>query len=280
MSNDDVKKRIKNEGFPLQRFCAKKLQNLGWTVEEEYPVEQSTPVEPNPYSHKETIRDVKRTSGDIRAIFPKPVKEYAVCICISCKRQLKIDWVFMKAMFREDVHIITKILKDSPYGYNSYVFKLEDKWDVDFPLCNIPTNLQKPNQDLPREQDKIIQTCNNLYLETLQTMEDYETSLIKNDLPYKQIIFIPIIVTAAKIHVYDIDEKDFDIEDEEAIKVEKVPYLLYQHSLPRSLHRYLFDEKNNDNEIIHKQFNLFVVEYQNFESFIQALMKKFESIAM
>ena len=80
LSEEEVKNKIMKEGYPLQRFCAKKLQSLGWTVNEEYPVEQTIPISWNPYGGIEGQLKSVRTSGDIRAIYQKPAKGFAVCI--------------------------------------------------------------------------------------------------------------------------------------------------------------------------------------------------------
>jgi len=277
MIEDEVKKRILQEGYPLQRFCAKKLQNLGWTVSEEYPVEQILPISNNPYGGIEGDFKQIRTSGDIRAIHPNVTKGFAICVCISCKRQLKIDWSFMKAMFSESSHtLITNVKTEN--NVIDYIFDLQDKLDDPFPLCNIPTNLNHRKEDVPREEDKIVKTSENLFLETLQSVED-DVSWLRYDAPYKQIIYIPVIVTAAKIHAYDIDEKKFDISNTDSIDIQEVNFLMYQHHLPRSMHK-VSGRVTPQEYITSDKFNIFVVNYQHFEDFIKKLMKKFEDHPM
>ncbi len=271
MSDEEVKKKIMNEGYPLQRFCGKKLQSLGWNVHEEYPVEQLVPVGKNPYSLPHEGKKI-RTSGDLSAKYVNTAKQYAICVCISCKRQHKINWSFMQAMFTENVHHLIRLRKDEDY-VRDYVFSLEDRLDDTYPLCNIPTNLFQ-REDLPREEDKIVQTSENLYLETLQTIEnDYDW--LGGQAPYRQIFYVPVIVTAAKIHAYDVDETKFEIDKTDSIDIKEVNYLMYQHHLPRSMHRYLEIAETGNVSTLEK-FNLFVVNYQHFEDFIKSLMKKFE----
>jgi len=274
--SEDVKKRIMGEGFPLQRFCAKKLQKLGWSVDEEYPVEQVVPPLGHPYYFMGGPKTRTRTSGDLRATKPYTAKGFALCVCISCKRQLKIDWSFMKAMFIENVHRMIRNKKEAN-DVNKYVFRLNDGLDLNYTLCNIPTNLYQ-REDLPKQDDKIVHTSEHLYLETLQSTDDDHTWLSIHA-PYGQMIYIPIIVTAAKIHAYDIDENKFDIGNTNSIDIKEVNYLLYQHHLPRSMHLSLEDQQSEDRLILDK-FNLFVVNYQHFESFIESLMKKFEDHPM
>ena len=277
--SEEVKKRIMKEGYPLQRFCGKKLQSLGWTVDEEYPVEQAVPVSWNPYGLVEGELKQVRTSGDIRAIYQRPTKGFAICICISCKRQSKVDWSFMKAMFTENIHkLISGVKYSDGENIDDCIFDLSDGLDEKYPLCNIPTNLFNRNENTPREEDKIVKTSENLYLETLQTCEDYR-SWLRDEAPYNQMIFIPIIVTAAQIHAYDVDETNFKIDNIDAIDIAEVNHLMYQHHLPRSMHRNLLIKNTTETTIL-KKFNLFVVNYQNFENFIKSLMKKFEDHPM
>lgn len=278
MSEEEVKKKIMKEGYLLQRFCSKKLQSLGWTVDEEYPVEQTIPVFWNPYGGIEGQLKQVRTSGDIRAVYQRPAKGFAICICISCKRQSKVDWGFMKAMFTENIHTVMSGVKYGESNVDNCIFDLRDGLDDRYPLCNIPTNLFNRNSSTPKDEDKIVQTSENLYLETLQTYDDY-SQWLRDDAPYNQMIFIPIIVTAAKILAYDVDETNFKIDNIDAIDIAEVNYLMYQHHLPRSMHRNLLI-KNTTNTTILDKFNLFVVNYQNFENFIKSLMKKFEDHPM
>jgi len=274
LPDDKIKERIMQEGFPLQRFCAKYLQNSGWTVFEEYPVEQIFPLHDHANYSASASHDNVKTSGDIRALFYDMAKQYAICICISCKRQLKIDWSFMKAMFTENVHPILSSKMDET-NVHEYRFDLQDRLDKPYPLCNIPTNLAN-KVNTPKEDDKIIHTVENLYLETLQSMEDYRLGMYEPDAVIKQFIFVPIIVTGASIHVYDIDESKFEIDKKDSINVAPVDYLMYKHNLPKSMQIRIW-LKNSDNPYIMEQMNLFVVNYKYFQTFIKLLTKKFKT---
>jgi len=275
MSEEHRKKGIMDEGYPLQRFCAKKLQNLGWQVFEEYPVEQPIPVAHHPYGGVAGQFKEVRTSGDIRAIHQYLTKGFSVCVCVSCKKQSEIDWVFMKEMFTENVHKMITAKKGERNVYD-YVFDLKHELDENYPLCNIPTHLY--DKKGKKEENMIVKTSENLYLETLQTFDDHRIWL-QDHAPYSQIIYIPVIVTGAKIHVYDIDENNFDISKTDSINIQEVNYLMYQHHLPRSMHRNLSVQNANDLNILDK-FNHFVVNYEHFEDFIKSLMKKFEDHPM
>jgi len=272
MSEEHIKDKIMEEGYPLQRFCAKKLQNLGWQVFEEYPVEQILPVYDNPYGGIEGQHTQVRTSGDIRALHQNLTKGFCVCVCVSCKKQSEIDWVFMKEMFTENMHHMIRARKD---GENviDYVFDLKHGLEENYPLCNIPTNLNY-RKEKKRNENMISKTSENLYLETLQTYDDHRPWL-RDHAPYSQIIYIPVIVTAAKIYVYDIDETNFDMSKSDSINIDEVNYLMYQHHLPRSMHKNL-GVLNTDDLFLLDKFNHFVVNYEHFEDFIKSLMKKFE----
>ncbi len=272
MSEEHIKDRIMGEGYPLQRFCAKKLQNLGWQVFEEYPVDQTLPVYGNPYGGIEGRQSPVRTSGDIRALHQKTAKGFAVCVCVSCKKQSEIDWVFMKEMFTENVHRMIKAKKER--NVINYMFDLKHGLEENYPLCNIPTNLYD-RKNKKRDENMIVKTSENLYLETLQTCQDH-IRWLHEDAPYSQIIYIPVIVTAAKIHVYDIDETNFDISKTDSINIQEVNYLMYQHHLPRSMHKNLGVFSTEGGLFLLDKFNHFVVNYEHFEDFIKSLMKKFE----
>jgi len=236
MTEDDLKKRIMNEGFPLQRYCSSILQSGSWNVDEEYPVQWIPPPQSDPYKTSKIVR----TSGDLRAEYQYVAKGFAIQMCISCKRQLSIDWVFMRAMFRESEHFFPRLcaIKSDSGDYKNaweYEYSFENKdWPEPYSLCNIPTTLTDKSGKAP-EVDKILQTADNLHSEVAQTISDDSLPLVKI-MPIQQIIYVPVIVTAAEIFVYDVDSKKFDVKEPNCIKVENVPYLLYQHRLPLSKH--------------------------------------------
>ncbi|MGB9002374.1 MAG: hypothetical protein WCC52_01020, partial [Nitrosotalea sp.] len=205
-------------------------------------------------------------------------KGFGVRVCVSCKKQSSINWVFMKATFRESEHFFPRLcaLRPTPeadyrnsweYGYG---FDNKD-WSESYHLCNIPTTLKRNSNG--EEPDKILQTSDNLHLEILQTIGD-DSIPLANILPIDQIIYIPIIVTAAEVYAYDIDVKKFDVNDASCVNVEKVPYLLYQHRLPIGKQRLVNNPYFGEQEKFDK-LNIFVVHYKNFEQFIQILKNVF-----
>ncbi|MDE1765561.1 MAG: hypothetical protein KGI27_04695 [Thaumarchaeota archaeon] len=269
---EDLKKKIMHEGFPLQRYCSTILQNQGWNVEEEYPVQWISP----PQSQHKTVR----TSGDIRAEFQYVAKSFGVRICVSCKKQSSINWVFMKAMFNESDHFFLRscALKPTPEAdyKNSweyeYSFRKND-WPESYPLCNIPTTLKGNSNG--EESNKILQAADNLHLEVTQTISD-DSIPLASILPIDQLIYVPVIVTAAEVYVYDIDFKKFDVDDVRCISIEKVPYLLYQHTLPIGKQR-LVNNPHFGEQVKFEKFNIFVVHYKQFERFAKIIKEQFAS---
>lgn len=266
----DLKKKIMREGFPLQRYCSVILQEQGWNVDEEYPVQWIS----LPQSQYKTTR----TSGDIRAEYQYVAKGFGIRMCVSCKKQSTINWAFMKAMFNESHHFFPRLCALKPttdadyrnsweYEYN---FEKND-WPESYHLCNIPTTLKgNSNGDEP---DKILHTSDNLHLEVSQTISD-DTIPLANILPLNQIIYIPVIVTAAEVYVYDIDVKNFDVDNANCINVEKVPYLLYQHRLPIGKQR-LVNNPHFGEQVTFDKLNIFVVHYNNFKHFAQIIKDQF-----
>lgn len=270
---DELKRKIVQEGFPLQRYCSFILQNNGWNVEEEYPVQWVSP--PVRYISQKTIR----TSGDIRAEYQYVAKGFGMRMCVSCKKQSSINWVFMRAMFRESEHFFPRLcaIQSPNEDYRNsweYEYRFENKdWPELYSLCNIPTTLINRAEN-NEETDKILQTADNLHLQVSQTMDDDDVRPLSDILPINQIIYIPVIVTAAEVYVYDIDGKKFDVSDPNCVNVEKAPYLLYQHQLPISKQRRI----NNPHlgpQVIFDKLNIFVVHYKGFEKFLNIIRDQF-----
>jgi len=275
MANDaKLKEKIMNEGFPLQRYCSILLRNTGWEVDEEYPVQWNSPPTPDSRMNKTT-----RTSGDVRAVYPFIHKDFAIQLCISCKRQLSIDWVFMRSMFTESTHFFPRLcaIKSESGDYkNSWEYEYgfeNNKWPEKYYLCNIPTTLTD-RTGKNRDDDKILQTADNLYFELSQSMDDYHQPL-SSFLPYSQIIYIPVIVTGAEISIYDIDEKKFSVDNSECINTEKVPYLLYRYRLPISMQRMISSLQNGYPTSFDKM-NIFVVYYKHFQEFVNTIKEQFK----
>lgn len=276
MTNDtELKEKIMKEGFPLQRYCSIVLRNMGWEVDEEYPVQWISP----PTSDFNKVNKTIRTSGDIRAVHPFVNKGFAIQMCVSCKRQLSIDWVFMRAMFSESNHFFPRLcaIKSESGDYKNsweheYSFE-NNKWSEKYYLCNIPTTIVDRTEK-NRDDDKILQAADNLYFELSQSMTDYVKPL-DSFLPYSQIIYIPVIVTGAEISVYDINEKNFSVENSECVNIEKAPYLLYQHRLPISMQR-LINSPNTGYPVTFDRMNIFVVYYKHFERFVNIVKEQFK----
>jgi hypothetical protein len=268
--SEDIRRKIMNEGFPLQRYTAKVLQKLGWVVDEEYPVMQSSvSIEP----------EVIRTSGDIRAAYVHN-NEVAIRTCISCKRQHNINWAFMKSMNPEETHTLVRqcVVKDylDQDRVQKYDFEFNGtKWKgANYDLCNIPTTLHQRNK--AKDEDKIIQTCDSLYFEVLQSEQDDEPDLYAKTISSRQVIYVPVIVTAAQIHSYDVDETNFDVENADAVNITRVPFLLYQHRLPQHM-RPILRGSSDYGQLQLDRMYIFVVFYEHVEEFYKGLMSSFAS---
>lgn len=273
-SAKDLKHKISQEGFPLQRYCSWKLQRLGWQVDEEYPVLWTSRPD------SQTSKYV-RTSGDIRAGFQYAAKGFAVKLCISCKRQDKIEWAFMNSMFTESSHALLRLcgFKNADKTRNgweySYNFENAD-WPDSYHFCNIPTTLLDRERGGSNDGDKILKTADNLYLELKQTVKDDVITFGSIEtIPYDQIIYIPIIVTGAVLYSYDINEENFAVNDSTCIDLKDASYLLYQHRLPIDMQTQVGNPHVDKFETFDR-LNIFVVHYKEFERFVKLLQSYFE----
>lgn len=275
--DEELKKKIIGEGFPLQRNCTWKLQKIGWQVDEEYPVLWIS--KPNVEGTSRTIR----TSGDIRAEFQYTAKGFAVRLCISCKRQSEIEWAFMKATFSESHHRLLRLCgfptpppnkRKNGWEY-SYDFETSS-WPEQYPLCNIPTTLfDRKTNHKSIDDEKIIQTADNLYLEVKQTVKDDTIDFAYIDeIPFNQIIYIPIIVTGATLYSYDIDEENFDVANPSCINLKAVSYLVYQHRLPVDMQVWV-GNPHVEEQMVFDRFNIFVVNYKEFDRFVKLVQNYF-----
>lgn len=280
-SEKNLRERIMNEGFPLQRNTSKVLHSLGWLADEEYPVTQEIKWQGMP-------SDVVDTYGDLTALYLNEAKDYSLRTCISCKRQQDIDWAFMKSMNAETVHTFVRLcsVKDSEerddFDEFDYRFHSDKSSGFSYSLCNIATNLirRREQSRKGRDENKIQQTCENLCLELLQCIQDDRKTFLYHTDKSKQIIYIPTIITAAKISVYDVNEGDFDVADDKAITLdENIPYTLYCFRMPRNMHWSISLSDQNAPMNLDKLY-IFVVYYKYTETFYRDLMRYFETADM
>lgn len=276
MTPEELKDAIIKHGFPLQRFCTNTIHNLGGSVHEEYPVQQTDPITGSVNSQIFKPRDI-RTSGDLRATFDFVAKGFSVHIPISCKRKLNQQWVFMPAIYTESHHLFTRICKRNgkpPVGGFDYMFSSRD-WSTAYPLCNIPIDINTKPAGEERHDNHILKTSDNLYFEWMQTYEDDLRVFTKTDFPYTQIIYIPVIVTAADLYVCKLEGTSFKVDDSSLLKIEEVPYLLYLHNLPSSLQHLMRNSGVKDSDLILDKFYIFVVNYKSLANFIESLLAFF-----
>jgi hypothetical protein len=106
----------------------------------------------------------------------------------------------------------------------------------------------------------------------------YDQDLIKEDALYSVLaansIHIPLVVTAANLHLVEFDPTDPKMEVAANARSRVVPYLIYSFPLNRYLQiNFDLPEPGGLHRLSH--LNMFVVNYQSLDSFLRTLINYF-----
>jgi hypothetical protein len=268
-------------GYFLQRYSATVIKHAGFHVEEEYPITLGYSLGPQVYVYESSV--------DVLARRHHRETDYELVLHTQSKQRSPGDWFFLPEMGKSVVRFNqVSRLESKPFVVSDYGEIQFSKWPgPDVPVCTIgrevrddstdPTTIEFGRQGRDAVYDarrEAAFSVKSVIAESRRSDED----LVKEDALYSVLaansIHIPLVVTAANLHLVEFDAADSKIEAAANAKSRVVPYLIY--SFP--LNRYLqidFDlpEPTGLHRLSH--LNMFVVNYQSLDSFLRTLINYF-----
>jgi hypothetical protein len=273
--------RVGAYGYFLQRYSATVIKHAGFHVEEEYPITLGYSLGPQTYVYESSV--------DVLARRHHRETDYELVLHTQSKQRSSENWFFLPEMGKSTVRFNqVSRLESKPFVVSDFGEIQLSKWPgPDVPVCTIgrelrddstdPTTIEFGRQGKDAVYDarrEAAFSVKSVIAESRRSDED----LVKEDALYSVLaansIHIPLVVTAANLHLIEFDAADSKIEAAANAKSHVVPYLIY--SFP--LNRYLqidFDlpEPGGLHRLSH--LNIFVVNYQSLDSFLRTLINYF-----
>lgn len=273
-SKKDVINKASEHGLPLQRYCSLRLQSLGWDVNEEFPVTFE-------YQQGSSTKQIE-SIGDIKAEKIFEADEFAIEICIESKKRQGKDWVFLRELPKRELgsfSFVDLCRVNGGTGISSYNIKFANWPGSKLHIATGGLELESVNE-AKKEDDKIYATCKQLAFALRSVIEeDKENIQLEHELDiptkYEQILYVPVIVTGADLHILDVDDKNFSLKENTSVSGQKIDYLLYTFSLPKYLWINI-DTPFPERLFPIRKMNAFIVNYTVIEQFFRSLTQHIE----
>ena len=257
------------------------IKRAGFHVEEEYPITLGYALGPQTYVYESSV--------DVLARRHHREADYELVLHTQSKLRSSEDWFFLPEMGKSVVRFNQVSRLDSkPFVVSDYGEIQFSKWPgPDVYVCTIgrevrddaidPTTIEFGRQG----RDAVYEARREAAFSVKSVIAEsrrYDGDLIKEDALYSVLaansLHIPLVVTAANLHLVEFDAADPRMEAGANAKSRVVPYLIY--SFP--LNRYLqidFDlpEPASLHRLTH--LNIFIVNYQSLDSFLRTLINYF-----
>jgi hypothetical protein len=192
--NDQTRKRIlrnaDKSGFFLQRNCARTLKNLGWEVDEEFPV---------------SLPGIE-TTGDVHA--HRHIGRGNIHLILECKRKLGVHWYFFKNLSPTAGCTLPEIAVMSPSQQypnptrRYYVTIPYDSWKNPPMSCSVGwENVKDPEG---KTKNAVVEASQQAWTAALSTLlkEKGELDDILGDMSgpnYDHEVYIPVVVTGGEL---------------------------------------------------------------------------------
>ena len=268
-------------GYFLQRYSATVIKHAGFHVEEEYPITLGYSLGPQTYVYESSV--------DVLARRHHRETDYELVLHTQSKQRSSEDWFFLPEMGKSIVRFNqVSRLESKPFVVSDFGEIQLSKWPgPDVPVCTIgrelrddstdPTTIEFGRQGRDAVYDarrEAAFSVKSVIAENRRSDED----VVREDALYSVLaansIHIPLVVTAANLHLVEFDAANSRIEAATNAKSRVIPYLIY--SFP--LNRYLqidFDLPEPDGLHRLSHLNIFVVNYQLLDSFLRTLINYF-----
>jgi hypothetical protein len=275
-----VLSKVEAHGYFLQRSAATVIKHAGFRVEEEYPITLGYSLGSQTYVYESSV--------DVLGRRHHREADYELVLHTQAKQRLSEDWFFLPEMGRSVVQFNQICRLDSkPFVACDFGEIQLSKWPgPDVSVCTIGRELKDEAADPAwsdfgrHGRDAVYDARREAAFSVKSLIAEsrrYDGDLVKEDALYSVLagnsLHIPLVVTAANLHVVEFEATSPKIELADA-KSRIVPYLIY--SFP--LNRYLqidFDlpEPTGLHRLSH--LNIFIVSYQSLDSFLRTLINYF-----
>lgn len=273
------------QGTFFERWCQETVKKSHWNViSTNYPVE--FPPHNGPFMGEQSALDVYAQLAK---------KTILLTLLIECKKNNPgfIDWVFFPhPNANHPKHFTGSLIGNKP------VESVENRWETSASLSPMISLEWIPTSDAwetrgsyskYKDGDKT-KTSNSAISKAahqiaLAAKAIFNEELINNKalsthakIPYIHQIFIPTIVTTAKLFTCKFDPKDIDEKTGEIpyskAKLEEQPYLLYEYPLPVPFHSTPFDKVGvlkTGNKDFGTRMDIIVVNSSKLSEFLSKL---------
>ncbi|OGG31526.1 hypothetical protein A3A63_01080 [Candidatus Gottesmanbacteria bacterium RIFCSPLOWO2_01_FULL_46_9] len=238
------------QGTFFERWCQEEVKKSHWNiVSTNYPVE--FPKHNGPLTGEQSSLD----------IYAQLAKEtILLTLLIECKKNNPefIDWVFFAHPNpKRSTHFTGSLIgnrtlegtghKWEPTQMLSPMISLEwiqtsDAWETRgrYSAYKQGDKTRTSNTAISQSAHQIALATKSIFAEELHNNQVISSRSINAEMPYIHQIFIPTIVTTAKLYVCKFDPKDVDEKTGEIpfskATLEEQPYLLYEYPLPVHFH--------------------------------------------
>ncbi len=268
-------------GYFLQRYSATVIKHAGFHVEEEYPITLGYSLGPQTCVYESSV--------DVLARRHHRETDYELVLHTQSKQRSSEDWFFLPEMGKSIVRFNqVSRLESKPFVVSDFGEIQLSKWPgPEVPVCTIgrelrddstdPTTIEFGRQGRDAVYDarrEAAFSVKSVIAENRRSDED----LVREDALYSVLaansIHIPLVVTAANLHLVEFDAANSKIEAAANAKSSVVPYLIYSFPLNRYLQ---IDFDLPEPTGLHRlsQLNIFIVNYQSLDSFLRTLINYF-----
>jgi hypothetical protein len=257
------------------------IKHAGFHVEEEYPITLGYSLGPQTYVYESSV--------DVLGRRHHREADYELVLHTQSKQRDTKDWFFLPEMSKSVVRFNQISRLDSkPFVVSDYGEIQLSKWTgPDVTVCTIgrelrddatdPTTIEFGRQGRDAVYDARREAAFSVK-SVLAESRRYDGDLVREDALYSVLaaysLHIPLVVTAANLHVVEFDPTDSKMEVAANARSRVVPYLIY--SFP--LNRYLqidFDLPEPEGLYRLSHLNIFIVNYQSLDSFLRTLINYF-----
>ena len=221
-------------GYFLQRYSASVIKHAGFHVEEEYPVTLGYSMGPQTYVYESSV--------DVLARRHHRETDYELVLHTQSKKRSSEDWFFFPEMGKSLVRFNQESrLESKPFVVSDFGEIQFSKWPgPDVRVCTIgrelrddstdPTTMEFGRQGRDAVYDarrEAAFSIKSVIAESRRSDEDP----VRDDALYSVLaansLHIPLVVTAANLHVMEFDAADSKIGAGANAKSLVVPYLVY-----------------------------------------------------
>ncbi len=283
VSQDEKKlvSRVGAYGYFLQRYSATVIKHAGFHVEEEYPITLGYSLGPQTCVYESSV--------DVLARRHHRESDYELVLHTQSKQRSSEDWFFLPEMGKSIVRFNqVSRLESKPFVVSDFGEIQLSKWPgPDVPVCTIGRELRDDSTDPTaiefgrQGRDAVYDarreaafSVKSVIAESRRSDED----LVREDGLYSVLaansIHIPLVVTAANLHLVEFDAAHSKIAPAANAKSHVVPYLIYSFPLNRYLQ---IDFDLPEPEGLHRlsHLNIFVVNHRSLDSFLRTLINYF-----